>query len=330
VSRDQGYKSGDDIIALGKKAMDSRTRGLYLKYYSMLAQFQQGKKNYKIMPALIDTARILGQNDVLKELEIEYYSYLQGLSKNDLYTKKNISFIASTLQSSKDVFFYLFYPHGEKVDSVMGINGYAQLIVDEIILKEDIYPLLRLHEDAHKNDLSQVSSQNHPNWIECIEKITNKYNADFANRTVLRAQVRWYQVHKDYALCARYFTILINNYFMDNYTDNMDLGLNSIAWDVVFKRSVDKEQIDAAIECMQGVIKRQTNRALYAGEYLDTYAHLLYKAGRVSEALKIEEEAIQSSIKANQPEWVIREFQATVDKMKEGKPTWRSYIGKND
>jgi len=330
VSRDAGYKKEEDFVALAKNSIDPQRDHRYLQYYSMLAEYLRGKKDYQTMPALIDTAERLGQDDILKDLVKEYKKYLEGLPPESLYTKEYVSFISSNIQSSKDLFFRLFYPDGKKVDSVMSKKGYAQLIVDEIILKEDIYPYLRLEGQAHNSDLSLFFVTYHPDWLQYVRNVTSKYNADFANRTVLRAEVKWYMDHHDYAECARYFTVLVNNYSMNNYTENLDGWLNSTVWHAVFQRSVDKEQIDAAIECMQDLVERQTARGKYAGFFIDTYANLLYKAGRLNEAMEKEEEAIRRAIEVKASEDLIDEFRDTLNRMREGKPTWPRYIDKKN
>ncbi|WP_158085172.1 thioredoxin family protein [Niastella vici] len=330
VYRDVGYKDVNDMISIAKNAVNPNGAGRFLKYYSLLAKYQLGKKDYKVIPALIDTARYLRQNDVLQDLVKDYEAYIETLPQDQLYKKEYISIIASLTQSSKDKFFHLFYPNGEKVDSVMAQKGFAHLLVDQIILNEDIYPYLNLEEQNHKDDVSMLVTENSPDWPTYKKKIAAKYDSDFANRTVLQAQVSWYEGQHDYALCAKYFTILINNYSQDNYNRDLDLGLNTVVWNAIFKRSVDKEQIDLAVECMQGIVERQKARGLYAGLYLDTYANLLYKAGRVKEAVEKEEEAIQQAIKRKQSETLINEFRETLDKIKTGKPTWPRYIDKND
>jgi thioredoxin-related protein len=330
VSRDQGYKRENDFIFAAKRSMDPHQQGIFLKYYSMLARYLEGKMDYRIMPALIDTARQLHQDDVLKNMVTDYQEYIEKLSESDLYTKDHIAFITSITKSSKDKFFKLFYPSSKKVDSVMEKKGYGQLVVDEIIINEDIEPQLRIYDVEHKNDLSQLSKQYRPDWVSLIKRITEKYNDEFANRTVLRSETKWLQSHHNWGECAEYFTVLVNNYLMDNYTEELDLWVNGLVWDAIFKRSVDKDQIDAAIECMRGVVERQKKWRYYACATLDTYANLLYKAGNVKEAILTEEAIIQRLIELKTQQSFIDTYQETLNKMKTGKPTWPRYIDRKD
>jgi hypothetical protein len=153
---------------------------------------------------------------------------------------------------------------------------------------------------------------------------------------MLRAKARWYSVNHDQANQFKYFTILIkkygaymdanNGYECDNF---MDCDLNTWCW-MIFKFSVDKEQIDAAIESMKGVVKRYEEREQINPGFIDTYANLLYKAGRTNEAMVQEESAIRILIRKKATESDMKDFIDTLERMKAGKPTWPHYIDKDD
>jgi predicted Zn-dependent protease len=51
--------------------------------------------------------------------------------------------------------------------------------------------------------------------------------------------------------------------------------------------------------------------------YLDTYANLLYKAGKKNEAIAWQQKAVEASPENERPG-----YQSTLDKMKKGEKTW--------
>ena len=117
---------------------------------------------------------------------------------------------------------------------------------------------------------------------------------------------------------------------MGGNNENEDLELNAVCWDAIFERSVDKEQIDAAISCIRGVVERQINRGGAAFTYQDTYANLLFKAGRTEDAIIQEEEAIKGTIEWRLPESYTKDYRTTLEKIRQNVPTWPRYIDKGD
>lgn len=94
--------------------------------------------------------------------------------------------------------------------------------------------------------------------------------------------------------------------------------LNNKAWHL-FKTSTDPEELQAAIAWMERVLQQPEDAVIAAN--LDTYANLLYKVGRVAEAIAWEERARKLAGEANSPDEAAG-YQAVLDKMKEGVPTW--------
>ncbi len=138
-----------------------------------------------------------------------------------------------------------------------------------------------------------------------------------------------------FANYSKYFTLLIQKYSanMDANTGDdcgpnfMDCDLNGRCW-TIFKGSVDKDQIDAAIVCMKCVLARykRTPPGYVPEGFTDTYANLLYKAGKTEEAIQQEQSIVDYLIAVKAPAANIEEFKITVEKMKKGEPTWPSYV----
>jgi hypothetical protein len=78
---------------------------------------------------------------------------------------------------------------------------------------------------------------------------------------------------------------------------------------------------------MEGVVRRHTDDLGQDGE-MDTYANLLYKTGKRTEALQWEQEALKIAEARRNGDYGeiyeshIKIFQETIDKMEKGQPTW--------
>lgn len=229
----------------------------------------------------------------------------QSTGKSDLYTKPAIEHLATTIRDSKSLGFELFYLHGAKVDSVMQKKGYAREVVDYVIAKEDIDPQLWDSNGRERNEK--------PDWNAMTSIITGKYNQAYAIRTVLNAKLRWYDSRKDTVNLLRYTIQKIDTYGLDT-TGFGKMGLNNVAYYMIFMHSNDPATIQKGIQWMGLIIRSEPGN----GAFIDTYANLLYKEGRTDEALAWEEKAIQ--LMPGQPE-----IEDNLSKMKRREPTWPTH-----
>ncbi len=335
ISRASGFKPADDFLGFVSGAIDPGAFHPYAKYYALLNDFKNGKRDYTVINLLLDTAKLLGQVEISDSLTKDYTAYLSTINDDALYTKESVDFLSTHIEGSKSKFFHLFHPNEERINTLMGKRGYAQLVVGRIIAKEDIDPVVQLAMGGHNAD-SSLSDENGPDWKQLTKSISARYSAAYAEENILKAKAKWFNEHHDQANQAKYFTLLIQKYG-ENMDANkgsecanfMDCDLNTWCWGI-FKYSVDKEQINVSIDCMKGVIERYMMRGWVPVEFMDTYANLLYKAGRLKEAVEIEEEGISNLVKSKTPESDIRRFREALEKMKKGLPTWPHYIDKND
>jgi len=149
--------------------------------------------------------------------------------------------------------------------------------------------------------------------------ISKKYNDKFAERNVLNAQLKWYTDNQMWEKVIKYYIIKAERYGLDT----AGLGktfLNNFVFEIIFMHSNDTYQINKGIQWMEMLLKEQPNDP--AG--LDTYANLLYKTGRVTAAIALEEKAEKIEIESaktqrRDPDPIYSE---TISKMKKGEPTW--------
>lgn len=322
VHKETGFKEINEFVKIAETATNPGQvyNDPYAEYDRLIENYRQGDKEFKRMIYMIRTTHELSNWKLADSITSDYCNYLLGLKQDQLYTKENISFISSIdTKIIKDKFFVLFYPDGKNVDVVMNKKGYAQGIVDKIIQKEDVEPFINIRSTASGMQAAYVKTPKELpalDWKKLSEIIRKKYNADYARRNVLDAMISWYSRYAIYSKYIEYFIIRFKKYGVDRPDYDPDLRLNWVAWDV-FEQITDMSQINFAIQWMEGVVKRSPD----APGYIDTYANLLYKAGRKQEALNWEEKALEMALK-KQDINDINEFRKNIEKMKCGKPTW--------
>ncbi len=99
---------------------------------------------------------------------------------------------------------------------------------------------------------------------------------------------------------------------------------NSTAWRI-FLYSNDRNQINAAIRFMKEALNSEGQKEFRTNAaHLDTYANLLYKVGRIDEAIKWEQQALAELIKLNNPYYDkhIQQYKVTIENMKMREPTY--------
>lgn len=306
VHKGIGYKNIDDFLTLVANALDPNKQ-----YYTLINLYQQGKGTYKMMPYLANMAISIHDENIANIISRDYINnYLLKLKEKDLYTYDNIVFIASFIQNSKDKGFDLFYHDSEKVDKVIW-KGYSQSVVDYIISKNEIDPKL--------NNDSNFSFKGSPDWNKIISIISKKYNSNYAERTVINAQIRWYKSKKNWAELAKYYIKKIEKYGIDT-TGFGKARLNDMIWEVVFLHSNDKMVINKGIELMEILVRADPGDAASH----DTYANLLYKAGRTREAIYWEGKAltIEQNIAKESKTIPNKIYMETLGKMRKGESTW--------
>ena len=82
--------------------------------------------------------------------------------------------------------------------------------------------------------------------------------------------------------------------YINKYAANDDATINKIAWSI-FENVTDKTLLEKAAKLSKHSVELKDNYA-----YGDTYANLLYKAGKIKEATKAAEHAIEMAKKENQ------------------------------
>jgi len=309
VYKDLGYKAPKKFMQTVQDALTPSKQ-----YYALIRSYQKGKKDYLNMPSLITMSRQLGDTAHYRPLLKDYYSYLQSLGKDKLYTKENIEFIASTINKSSQIPFSMFYPDGKAVDEVMKKEGYARSVVDQVILKEKTNPFLRA-----------TGGESEPDWSTLYNNIAKDYKGDYADRNVIEAKLKWYQFKGNDLKFAAILNDKIEKYGSDTTSMGEDFKLNTVAY-LLWLGINDVVELKRTTGWMAGVVRRSEKATgeyiEYRAYYIDTYANLLYKVGETTEALKWQEMAVAKGRELGINKGVLEGLEKNLEKMKKGEPTW--------
>jgi len=322
IHKEEGYKNVSDFLDIGKEATKPGKKYVdeYLRYDQLVSSYKHGIKDYSTMLYMFNTAVVLGDSFLVRSLLNEYYKYLLTSGDSMVYSKANIEFIATYTRSTKNKMFNLFLKDAHMIDSIMERPGYSKRISDKLIQNTELNRILQ--PPSSRNDTIE------PVWNDLILAIQKKYNLEVARRVVFDAKVKWYGNRlqfNDHSNLLRYMATFIENVvaYGTDTTDLMeDLDLNAFCWEIVFKHSYNETQINTAIKLMEGVVRRFLNRPdCPPDQYFDTYANLLYRVGRVKEAIKWEEQAIKSAIEWKR-DFKLEAYYQVLNDMENGRPTW--------
>jgi len=318
VSKAIGYKDAKAFLQVARDAKDPSKQ-----YFPLLKKYKQGKLDHAGTVSLIKMAQQIGDTADYRQILDSYYSFLRKQKKEKLYTKENIEFIASTLDRSSQVLFNMFYPNGKEVDRVMQSEWYAKKVVDKIIRSEKVDPFFI--------DLQESTE---PDWEVLYRSIAKLYGDDYAGRNVLEAKANWYGGKEDWLKWATFFNDKIEKHGSDTTDRGDEFRLNNMAF-LIFENLGTGSQLSNEIitelkrTCawMEGVARRgETATEEYRLQqwplYIDTYANLLHKTGRTTEAIEWQEVAVSKARELDIDKGYIKVIEKNLALMKEGKPTW--------
>jgi thioredoxin-related protein len=309
VDRQTGFRQPDDFLSMVKKSgsLKETYKDPYAEYYALLDAYEKGKRDLKKMPYMIKKSRELA-DPMYSKLAREYLDYLETLPKDKLFTKDNLDFLG-TIMTSGNRFFPLFLSDGEEMDKVMGSGSFTKNILYRIIHAEEVLPHLR-----------EMALRVWPPYFETIHaNVARRYPEAYADWAVNDAKVVWFEARDQSAYIDVYLT-QIEKYGIDTTIAIEDVDLNNHLW-IVFLKSTDTSQLKRAIKLMEGVIRRNCCRSM--AFIWDTYANLLYKAGRTKDAIAWEEKALEQ-VKSKEfysPD-AIDNYSDILNKMKNNLPTW--------
>ncbi|MEP7374592.1 MAG: thioredoxin fold domain-containing protein [Chitinophagaceae bacterium] len=318
ATKEVGYKDAGAFITAARNAKDPSKQ-----YYVLLKNYKKGKLDDAATRSLINTAKQLGDTATYHALRNSYFAYLHTLPKAKLYTKENIEFIATTINRHSQSVFDMFYPDATAVDKVMEKKGYAQKVVDDVIMKEKVASVVNAGMDAKIE----------PDWSILYNSIAKDYKRDYAERNIMEAKMAWYYNAGDYFKWASTLNHRIEKYGTDTTSKSADFVLNNQAYIIWLNLGqTDKpdpktiEELNRVCKWLEGPLRRYEFATGFRLQQwpmiIDTYANLLYKVGRTTEALKWQELAVSKGKELGTDDDAMKDIENNLALMKEGKPTW--------
>jgi hypothetical protein len=255
-----------------------------LKYSELLAQYIQGNREPAFLKKLSMAAVQVGDKPGIVR---STNAYLAALPKP--YTAEDLAYIMQVTTKTSDPGFAIINENAAAIDKAQGGRP-AESKLMNIIYSEVIAP-------------SVTGPRPTPDWTALSQKVA-PFGA-VGEEILLRAK----SIHYLNQLDWKNFVLAADEY-ISKYGDHVGTDdLNQFAWKA-FEKIDDKSALGKAIKWSQLSVKVKEQP-----QYLDTYANLLYKAGRAGEAITVQEKAVAlSNGDAGMKE--------TLQKMKRGEPTW--------
>lgn len=269
-------------------AADLNTQSGEIMYAKMLKQYKNGNRDSSFLRRL--TLLAIQNKDQSNATQIGNV-FLRALI-NPL-SLENLTFINSITNTSKDYGFILLNAQAEKVNKILG-RIYAQYKVKSIIEKEEQLEML------NKNSI---------NWDSLQQEMKQKYGQSGEELILGKRMMFYYEVTHDWKNYGKYYMI-----YFEKAMKHPDYIINNLSW-FVFEKVDDPTILNFAVHLMEYSLETWDH---YNPQAYDTYANLLHKIKRSSEAIKWEEKAIQ--LKRNEAE--EKAFADALQKMKSGLPTW--------
>jgi thioredoxin-related protein len=323
------------------------------QYYTRIAEYQEGKRDTSIMRDLARSAKAARDKNIALQIADEYLSkltaknlydkeirdfvsqfsdaknsihlatqYINLLKAKEIYLKDNIEFIRKFTKSSRDRGFLLFYKNAKKVNEIIEQRSvlssgefyttrnedYAQSLVRQIIYSEEFFiPLLK---PALESSFKNVTT---PDWSTLKLAIQKKYPRTNADRIIVDAKINWYEKSKNWSAFSRSKIQRLDLIYKQKKLIGEAPFINDQCWDI-FLRASDTTILNRAIYWMEELFAQNESDRRWSVA-IDTYANLLYKTGRVKEALEWEEKAVG----LDPSDAAIKD---AFEKMRNGLPTW--------
>jgi hypothetical protein len=192
-------------------------------------------------------------------------------------------------------------------DKLFNNTGLSKKIYEYLITKDIILSEIKPNGVYFKNE---------PDWRKIDFKVKKQSDAETARRLIFNAKIRMYAEKKDWTNYIKYKIIEIESKPIDT-AGFAGVALNNFAYDVIFKHSNDRYAIGKAIKYMTILLQNDS----LVDSRIDTYANLLYKAGRKEEALIQEKRALQIAFDRKDAD-LIKEYSIVISKIEKNIPTW--------
>jgi len=222
-------------------------------------------------------------------------NHLLKLSKGELMTKDNLLFISENLNHTGSKGFEFLYKNRANVNAVLGPDK-AEYLIRDVIAREYVPKI----EEWNSKDID---------WDLLGENITSRFG-NLGQEMVYGKRMNYYLIKQDFKSFGKYYMLYFKTaikrpeYMINDLTYSLFLKVDDPA---VLRFACDNVMKYALEEWYQN-----------DPNAYDTYACLLYKIGRRTEAIKWEERALIGA-KGRADE---KSFADVLEKMKKEEKIW--------
>jgi thioredoxin-related protein len=292
VSKITGAQPADIFLAKSKEFLNPDQQ-----YYTLLERYKKGDHNNVLVKKLVYEALRLWDMETLRSTHEQFVSLVVAP-----YTKADIMAIYGGITSSESPGFNFLLHDLKQYEHIVGGNGRIGSILRGQISSE-------VHDRFIKDKGANVP------WNQIRQYINSKAPA-FTDEVVMTAKVNFFFDQKKWEdfgkLRLDYF-----DRFAQNFDHNESFTMNNQLMDI-FRNCRRKSTLLRAAKW-----SKYTLDHVFEPDYappIDTYANLLYKAGKVADAIDWQKKALEiiskDSLADKSP------YVANLKKMQRGLPTW--------
>ena len=276
----------NEVLSIAKNADVNDTDE---RYPELMKAFESGKRDSIFLRRL--TLMALRRKDQANATRVGNV-FIESLHQK--FSHSNLEFIKNVTRTYDDVGFKFFIDNASTIDETY-LPGYAKNFVQIFIINREVDP--------------NVKGIESPDW-NLIKNKLNRFGR-LGDEIYLQAKAyNYFNKCKDNEPCNEMLISMVE--YLDKYIQNESSNhLNMFAWRV-FEISSDKFYLEKALGWSKKALEFEATQP--SGENTDTYANLLYKLGRIDEAIKWEQKAYQINPKPL--------YEETIKKMKAGQKTW--------
>jgi len=264
---------------------------LGLAFFSLTGMlFAQKSGDYSKIPVLVREAKKKNDFRLADSLSQDYIeNYLLKLREEELMTSENLSFISKNLSNTEGKAFQLFSKQSDRVNLVLGTDKAESAL-----------------KNAISNQFLSTIEDSDPNWSMIEHKMRSKFG-ELGREIVYGKRMNYYIGIKDWTNFGKYYLL-----YFEKALKRPDYDVNDVTW-FLFENVNSPKILSYACD----VVMKYALEEWYSMDFnaYDTYANLLYKTGRIEQAIYWEEKAVKSSNRG-------KVFVETLDKMRKEKRTW--------
>lgn len=275
-------------------------------FYELLTKFRKGT----ILPSNAEKlARMAKSLDEKRISDSVALNHIRNIEQKDIFSLKDLRFLSdfnSLLSVNSNIVRRVKFSSAT-LDTTLEGSATIMHLIDAIFNREIIGPTI---SECRKSGIN-------PNWTIIYSKIEKLAGLFAAQRLLFATKAEWYRNKKAWPSYTKYLIKSISLAKPSSLNDASFyfLTLNNNAWEI-FLHSTDNNELDTAIGWTDSVI------AFAPTHYnaMDTKANLLYKRGKVKEAIQLEMAVINAAKKNGD---FNPQYKELIEKMKRGLPTWK-------